>query len=112
MKPRETHIYMRRGDAKVFPFEVDEDITAQTFRFSARYAESDIAPIIDLKTSTGGVVVTDGAAGLAEIRIPPEVTSTIERPTVLLWDLEHDTGAGPQTILAGRLHVYPDIAHD
>jgi hypothetical protein len=58
-----------------------------------------------------GVTVTDPAAGLVAVRIPPEATASLADWPTLFVDLEVTEGDGRvSTPLRGKLQLTPDVS--
>ncbi len=106
---------MKRGDTTIFRATVRDadgvalNLTGKTIRFTAKYgiADADAAAVI-AKTTPTGVVITDAAAGICEVRLVTTDTSTLTATYDLVWDLQVADGSSTQTVDSGVLRVEMD----
>lgn len=89
-----------------------QNITGHTLRFTAkdRLADLDAAAILSGSTIDARIVITNGAAGLAEVSIPAALTAGFTSDRVLHWDLQiADPGGVTKTLDSGKLIVERDV---
>lgn len=79
--------------------------------FKKKVTDADNVAVAQKKTSTGGIVVTDAAAGEATITLLPGDTSTLTAVwTLLQWDIQLVDGSSVYTVASGQMEVIPDVS--
>lgn len=88
------------------------NLTGLTVRFTAKYDPADAEPVLTKGTDTGGVFVTDPAAGAITVLIDADDTAGLPpRPLYLHFDVEVSDGAGHRfTPVVGVLELRPDVS--
>lgn len=116
------NLEMKRGDDRELEITVSNaagdgplDITGMTLRWTLKraYTDGDADAIAQKSTGGGGISITDGPAGLAEVTVDREDTEEVEipsaKPLMLFWDLQLTNAGKAQTIAEGRLSLSPDV---
>lgn len=105
---------MTRTRTAIFALTVTQNgvalnITGKTIRFAAKRQYSDASPLI-AKATGGGITVTDGPNGKAEIEIAPADTEAMANTkTVLVCDLLMVDGLREYHLAGGTLTVLPNV---
>lgn len=112
---------MYRGDSAIWNLECKQsdgtalDITSVDLYFTAKSStrQSDADATFQKTTAiSGGITITDGAAGLCTVELSPSDTNGIYAPATLVWDLQLVTSGNKVFTLAqGTLLVKPDVSN-
>lgn len=109
----------KRGDTRFLDLVVTnlstgaaQNIAGATFWFTAKKSLTDTDANAFIKkdnAGTGGVTITDAAAGKVRVTISPADTLALTRNTALFWDVQAKDPAGNEyTIDAGIMLVTLD----
>jgi hypothetical protein len=83
------------------------NLTGFTGRMQIRKSYNSPTVLLDLNTSNGGIVITDAAGGLFEIRLTPNQTTSL---TDGVFDVEMVSASGEITrIIQGMVKVSPEV---
>jgi hypothetical protein len=114
-----TNLIMTRGDTYTFTLAVTQagvafNLTGCTLRMTAKYNVTDLdsAAVFSLTSPSTGIAITNAAAGLATVSIPPSGTSTLPGAQIpLFYDIQvTDSSSDVYTVASGTLYVQPDIS--
>lgn len=73
-------------------------------------ADTDAMAVFQVSSPADGISIVDALGGLAEIRVPPEATSSLTSVTKLTYDIQLKEAVGLVTTLeTGALTVNTDI---
>lgn len=110
---------MRRGDTPLWLITVTQsgtpfNLTGYTIRMTAKYAvnDSDADALFQLSTTTGEIVITDAAGGLAQARPLRSSTSALTEDKTVYWDIQISKNGSPDvtfTVDSGELLITRDI---
>ena len=108
---------MWRGDTEVFDAAVTVsgvaiDITGCSLRFTAKrnLNDTDAEAIFQITTAGGGIVITNGPAGLAEITVASADTAPVTQAIKCYCDLQLvDTFSNVSTTTTGTLTIKLDV---
>jgi hypothetical protein len=111
----EVNLTMRRGDTVKLNITVTRggsavDLTGASIWFTVKNAVTDADPGVFQKTVGSGIVVTNAAAGQAQITIANADTSAIVGSRTLLYDIQvKEAGGDITTVANGTITVSPDV---
>jgi len=108
---------MWRGDTEVFDAAVTVsgiaiDITGCSLRFTAKrnLNDTDAEAVFQVTTASGGIVITNGPAGLAEITVSSADTAPVTQAIKCYCDLQLvDTFNNVSTTATGTLLIKLDV---
>ena len=110
---------MRRGDTPVWEITVTEggasfNLTGYTIRMTAKRSidDSDADAVFQLDTTTGTIVITNAAGGLAEAQPERASTSSLTTDLTVYWDVQIAKDGSPDvtyTVDNGTLQIVRDI---
>lgn len=110
---------MYRGDDETLDVEIVDfdgsplNITGGEVLFTAKKSSrqtDDVAVIKKSSVTNGGISITDGPGGVAEVYILPSDTADLYAPTELTWDVAFvDVTGKRRTVASGQLVIKPDV---
>lgn len=96
-----TQLSVIRGDTSSWNVAVTLNgevypLTGSSLRFTVKRSpnDPDSAAVITRTSATGGVTITDGAAGKARITLGPADTTTLDPGATYVWDFQITTSGG------------------
>lgn len=116
----QTHLVVQRQDDFVVSFTVfDEyglavDLSSATeITFTAKYDIRDADDVALISKTLGSGIEIGSASNIVRVFVAADDTLEIAESTILVWDLEVNTGSATRTAARGTLRVEYDVTrHD